>query len=137
VLADVVLGDNVSVGSHAEIGRGTVIGANSRVGHGAFLPTNSRVGENVFIGPGVYCADDKHPRVNNPHYVAQPPVIEDHAVIGMGAVLLPGVHIGRNAVIGAGSVVTRDVGENETVYGEAARPRTLLRHLHAEHGWYH
>lgn len=138
VLANVVIGDNCSIGSHVEIGHGSQIGNSTRIGKGAFLPPNSKVGSNVFIAPGVFCADDKQPRCGNANYLAQPPVIEDYAVIGMCAVLLPGVHIGRNAFIGAGAVVTKDVAEGQVVYGDAARVRNMPLGLQkAEHGWYH
>ena len=136
VLADVVIGENCSIGSHAEIGHGTRIGNNTRIGKGVFLPPNSIVGNNVFIAPGVFCADDKHPCSGNLSYVAQPPIIEDHAVIGMCAVLLPGVRIGKLAFIGAGSVVTKDVAPGTKVYGDAAKLRELgFKHLSREYGW--
>ncbi len=123
VLADVKIGKNCSIGSCCEIGRGTIIGDGTRIGSGTFLPSNSRIGNNVFIGPGVVCCDDKNPRANNPHYVAEPPTIEDNAAIGAGAILLPGVKIGWCAMIGAGSIVTRDVPADSMVRGEPARIR--------------
>ena len=137
VLADVVIGDNVSIGSRAEIGRGTRIGNGSRIGSGVFLPPNSVIGENVFIGPASTFCDDKNPRCGNTNYLAQPPVIESHASIGAGVVVLPNVHIGSNAKIGAGAIVTKDVGEGQVVYGDAARVRNMPLGLQkAEHGWY-
>lgn len=125
VLQDCVIGDDVSIGSLSEIGRGTVIGNRSRIGHGVFLPSNSRIGEDVFVGPCVVCTDDKYPRANNHAYHAQPPVIEDGASIGAGAILLPGVRIGRSAMVGAGAVVTRDVPPFANVRGEPAHQRVL------------
>ena len=121
ILADVWLGENVSIGSHTEIGRGSVIHQGSRIGKGVFLPSASRVGENVFIGPGTVFCDDKYPRVNNHNYIARPPRIDDGASIGAGCVILPGVHIGAGAMVGAGSVVVEDVPAGATVYGDAAR----------------
>ena len=121
VLRDVKLGDNVSIGSHAEIGRGSVIGQGSRIGYNVFLPPNSRIGMNVFIGPGTTFCDDKYPRVGNVKYDALPPVIEDMASIGAGCTILPGVHIGYGAMIGAGSTITKDVPARTVVHGERAR----------------
>lgn len=121
VLKDVVLGDNVQIGANAEIGRGSKIGNNSRISHGVFLPSNSRIGENCFIGPSVTFTDDKNPVCGNTEYLAQPPVMEDWASIGAGAVILPGVRIGRGALVGAGSVVTKDVQEGTIVKGNPAR----------------
>lgn len=121
VMADVVIGNNVSIGGCAEIGKGTTIGDGTRISYGVFLPYNSRVGKNVFIAPAVTFTDDRYPRANNIEYKAEPPVIEDGASIGAGAVILPGVRIGRNALVGAGSVVAQDVPEATVVRGEPAR----------------
>lgn len=123
VLAGVAIGDNVNIGSGCEIGRGSIIGSGSRIGHGVFLPPNSFIGRNVFIGPNSVFTDDKRPVVNNPSYDANPPVIHDHVSIGAGCVILPGVTIYSGAMIGAGSVVTRDVPSNSLVYGDRAVER--------------
>lgn len=123
ILAGVAIGHDVSIGSGCEIGRGSIIGKGTRIGHGVFLPPNSIIGENVFIGPSTTFTDDKHPVVNNPDYEAQPPHVYDHVSIGAGCVILPGVKIYSGAMIGAGSVVTKDVPSNSLVYGERAVER--------------
>jgi acetyltransferase-like isoleucine patch superfamily enzyme len=124
------------VGACAEIGQGTRIGENSRIGSGVFIPSNAIIGKCVFVGPGTVMTDDRDPRVNNPDYLAEPPVICDHARIGAGCVILPGVRIGVNALIGAGSVVTRDVPDGGKVYGEKAKLREVeFEHLSREYGW--
>ena len=129
ILADVAIGHNCSIGGGTEIGRGSKVGNYTRIGANCFFPPNSVIGNSVFIGPGVNCADDRHPYVrmqgDDPPYTPEPPVIEDGAVIGLGAVLLPGVRIGKNAFVAAGSVVTRDVPDNVTVKGPAAKPYVL------------
>lgn len=124
----VCIGDAVNIGSHCEIGRGSVIGDRTRIGAHTFLPPNTRVGDRVFIGPHVMCCDDKHPRIHepgDPPYVAEPPIIEDDAVIGAAAVLLPGVRIGQGARVCAGAVVTKDVLPGEVVAGLPARVHAL------------
>lgn len=123
VMAGVRTGIHCSIGGAAEIGRDCVLGDNVRIGYGVFLPNRTRVGHRVFIGPRATLCDDKHPRVNNPRYKASPPVIEDDASIGAGAVLLPGVVVGRGALVGAGAVVTRDVAPYTVVMGNPARAR--------------
>lgn len=136
LLQDVVVGKNCSIGSGTEIGRGTTIGDNSRIGSGVFLPPNSIIGSNVFIGPRTTFTDDRNPRVNNPSYLAEPPRVKDHACIGAGCVILPGVELGINCLIGAGSVVTESVPDGGKVYGEKARLREVtFKHLSREYGW--
>lgn len=123
VLADVVIGRWCNIGAHCEIGHGTTIGDATRIGSGTFLPPNSRIGRHVFIAPGVKCGDDRHPYVHcedDPPYTPEPPQIDDGAVIGIGAVLLPGVRIGKHALVAAGSVVTHDVAAGTAVKGNPA-----------------
>lgn len=123
ILADVVIGNDVSIGSKAEIGRGTIIGNNTRISSGVFLPSNSKIGNQVFVGPNVTMTDDKMPFAGNAEYKAQPPTLLDGCSIGAGSVILPGVTIGRKAMIGAGSIVTKDVPDGAVVRGEPAKLR--------------
>lgn len=132
VLAGCELGIGVNIGSRSEIGFNCKIGAHSRISSGVFLPSGTIVGTRVFIGPNVTCTDDRYPRVPTPEeesdgwsYNAEPPIIEDYAAIGAGAVLLPGVRIGHHALVGAGAVVTKDVPPHAKVYGEAAKLRMV------------
>jgi maltose O-acetyltransferase len=84
-----------------------------------------RIGNHVMIGPSVQIYTAAHhlqaEARNQGWEVAKPIVIEDNVWIGGGAILLPGVTIGRNAVVGAGSVVTRDVPANMVAVGNPAR----------------
>ena len=125
VLAKVRIGESVSIGSGCEIGRGTIIGDRTRIGAHVFLPPNTTIGADVFVGPGVVCTDDKHPRCGNSDYIAEPPMIEDGASIGAGAVLLPGVRIGKNARVAAGAIVTKHVPADGHVLGFPARERAM------------
>ena len=127
VMGGVILGDNCSIGGCAEIGKSTVMGDNCRIGFGVFLPNHSRLGDNVFIGPNATFCDDKHPRVNNRDYKAEPPILEDDCSIGAGATILPGIKIGRGATVGAGAVVTRNVTPYTTVIGCPAIPLSLVK----------
>lgn len=118
------LGDYCVIGANAYIGGGTVMGDNCRIQTGVFLPNNSILGNRVFIGPNVTATDDRHPKVNNHDYKAEPPILEDDCSIGAGAVILPGVRIGKGAMVGAGAVVTHDVEPYSTVVG---CPAALLK----------
>lgn len=136
VLADCVIGKSVSIGSGAEIGRGTIIGDFTRVSAQVFLPSNTRVGSHCFIGPGVTACDDRMPKAGNKNYVAEPPVFKDFCSVGARSVILPGVTIGINAIVGAGSIVTRDVPDGGKVYGDKAKLREVsFKHLSREYGW--
>lgn len=136
VLSNVVIGSNCSVGSGTEIGSGTIIGDFTRVSAQVFLPSNTRVGSHCFIGPGVTACDDRMPKAGNKNYVAEPPVFKDFCSVGARSVILPGVTIGINAIVGAGSIVTRDVPDGGKVYGEKARLREVsFKHLSREYGW--
>lgn len=125
ILSDVVIGNDCMVGGGTEIGRGSTIGDKTRIGANCFLPSNSVVGRRVFIGPNVTCTDDRHPIAGNTGYTAEPPIIEDEASIGAGAVILPGIRIGSGAIIGAGSIVTKDVEPYMHVRGQPARETVL------------
>ena len=112
-----VMGSDCMVGTHVYIGAYVVMGEQVRIQHGAFIPNRTVIGNRVFIGPLAVLTDDKWPRVNNPHYDANPPTLEDDCNIGAGAVILPGVRIGHHATVGAGAVVTHDVEPYATVTG--------------------
>ena len=126
---EVTTGPDCVIGSSVYIGRGSRLGIGVRIQHGVFIPRHSSIGNYVFIGPNVTMTDDKYPKVLGPDYNPEPPFIDDHASIGAGAILLPGVRIGRGAMVGAGAVVTHDVPENNAVKGVPASvemPKCLL-----------
>ena len=114
----VVIGSDCSIGSNAEISRGTRMGDNVRIGHGTITAPNMIIGHNTFIGPNVTFCDDKFPIAGNTLYDAQPPRVGDDVCIGAGAVILPGVRIGDRAIIAAGMTVTKDVERCSVVRNE-------------------
>jgi UDP-2-acetamido-3-amino-2,3-dideoxy-glucuronate N-acetyltransferase len=120
VLHGCLIGDFVSVGGGSEIGAYCVIGDGTRIGFHVFLPNRTIVGRRVFIGPGAILCDDRKPQAGNRMYKPEPPILEDDCSVGAGAILLPGVRIGRAALVGAGAVVTHDVPEGATVKGVPA-----------------
>ena len=124
VMAGVRFGKSCSVGGGAEIGRHSIIGDRTRISAGVFLPAHSLIGAGVFIGPNATFTDDLYPVIPKPGdapYTALPPVIADGASIGAGAIVLPGVKIGRDARVAAGAVVTQDVLPEMMVSGIPAR----------------
>lgn len=115
------IGDDASIGSGAHLEPGNVIGDRSRIHSGCFL-SSTTIGSDVFCGPHVVFTDDPHPPC--PRYLdcVRGAVVGDGASIGGGAVILPGVALGRHSLVGAGAVVTASVPDFETVVGNPARP---------------
>lgn len=114
------------VGEKSLIGTGVVIDNQVKVGRhvslqtGVYVPTGTVIGDHVFLGPRACITNDK--RMARGAWKLEPVVIEDAARIGANSTLLPGVRIGRDSVVGAGAVVTRDVAPFAIVAGVPARP---------------
>lgn len=121
ILAGTVIGEGSVIGGRCFIGKNCKIGAGVHIQDGCFLPHGTVIEDNAFLGPSVTLTDDKYPVAGNRRYKAQPPVVRELASIGAGAVILPGVEVGKGAVIGAGAVVTRDAEAGLTVIGMPAR----------------
>jgi len=117
---DNVIGDDCSVGTHAVLEYGNRIGNGSRVHSGCFLE-RVVLGEHVFLGPHVVFTDDPHPPCPRYGDCKGGAVVEDLVKIGANTTVLPGVRIGRNALVGAGSVVTEDIPAGMVAAGSPAR----------------
>ena len=114
------IGANCRIHSHVWIGRNVAIGDNCKVQAFTFIPDGVTIEDKVFIGPRATFSNDKNPPSHGKGWTTT--LVKSGAVIGAGAVILPGLTIGENAVIGAGAVVTKDVPPNVTVVGNPAKP---------------
>lgn len=117
---DNIIGNNVAVWHGATISPGNKIGDGCRIHAGSFLELVT-LGKRVFIGPNVVFTDDPHPVNPSPRTHFGGAVVEDEAVIGANVTILPHVKVGRRSVVGAGSVVTKDIPAFEVWIGNPAR----------------
>lgn len=114
VIRGAVLGEHCVIGACAIVD-GARLGVGVRVGHGASVHPGAVLGDDVFVGPGAVICNDAWPRTHKLGWsMPERPVVivEDGASIGANATVLPGVRIGRHAMVAAGSVVTCDVPDN-------------------------
>lgn len=120
ILKDVKIGKNVNICDHCFIENGVSIGDDVTIKCGVWLWNGVLVGNNVFIGPNVTFTNDLYPRSKNINYINKKTILHDGCSIGANSTILAGVKIGKNAMVGAGSVVTKNVGDYELVYGNPA-----------------
>lgn len=133
---DNTIGMNVSIGTHSVLEFGNTIGDFSRIHTGCFLELTT-IGKHVFVGPHVVFTDDPHP-MGCPRYkeCKGGPIIGDYVRIGANCTILPGVKIGKNALIGAGSVVVHDIPDNAVAVGNPARIIKTVDELTCSAGFY-
>jgi len=122
------IGDDVKIGTFVEIQKGAKIGNRCKISSHTFVCEGVTLEDEVFVGHNVTFTNDRHPRATangalqtEADWVCLPTLVKRGASIGSGVVLLCGITIGENALIGAGSVVTRDVPPNTVVAGNPAR----------------
>jgi len=141
------IGDNVKIWNHAQVRENATIGDNTIIGKNVYIDSGVSIGKNckiqnnvsvfhgvtiedgVFIGPHVCFTNDKYPRAINPDLTIKSAsdweisktLIKEGAAIGANSTILPGVTIGKFALIGSGSVVTKDVDDYTVVFGNPAK----------------
>ena len=130
------IGDDTKIGAFVEIQKNATIGNRCKISSHSFICEGVTIEDNVFIGHGVMFTNDIYPRATSldgqlqseADWKVEKTVVKQGASIGTGATILPRTCIGENAIVGAGSVVTKDVPANAVTAGNPAR---VLRYLNA------
>jgi acetyltransferase-like isoleucine patch superfamily enzyme len=128
------IGDETKIGAFVEIQKNAKIGRRCKISSHTFICEGVTIEDNVFIGHGVMFTNDTYPRSTSldgklqteADWKVEKTVVKRGASIGTGATILPNTSIGENAVVGAGSVVTKDVPANAITAGNPAR---VLRYV--------
>ncbi|GAB4367473.1 MAG: acyltransferase [Deltaproteobacteria bacterium] len=123
------IGDNTKVGTFVEVQKGAKIGKNCKISSHTFICEGVTIEDDVFIGHNVTFINDMYPRATveggglqtEADWVCIPTLIKKGASIGSSTTLLAGITVGEGAIVGAGSVVTRDVPPGAIVAGNPAR----------------
>jgi acetyltransferase-like isoleucine patch superfamily enzyme len=128
------IGDETKIGAFVEIQKNASVGCRCKISSHTFICEGVTIEDNVFVGHGVVFINDMYPRSTTENgqlqtendWAVEKTLVKKGASIGSGATILSKVTIGENAIIGAGSVVTKDVPPNTIVAGNPARVlRTL------------
>lgn len=123
------IGDHTQIGTFVEIQKGARIGANCKIQSHTFICEGVTIEDDVFVSHNVTFINDRFPRATtaagrlkkDADWMCEPTVVKRGASIGSSATLLCGITVGENAIVGAGSVVTKDVPANTIVAGNPAR----------------
>jgi acetyltransferase-like isoleucine patch superfamily enzyme len=123
------IGDNTKIGTFVEIQKGSVIGANCKISSHTFICEGVTIEDDVFVGHNVTFINDRFPRATAPggglqtekDWKVVPTTVKRGASIGSSATILCGVTVGEGAIVGAGSVVTKDVPAGTIVAGNPAK----------------
>lgn len=121
ILPKAIIGKNCNINCHTFIENDVVIGDRVTIKSGVFLWDGLKIEDDVFVGPNVTFVNDKFPRSKKYPEKFQKTRIGKGASIGANATILGGINIGEYSMIGAGSVVTKDVDPRTVVYGNPAK----------------
>jgi UDP-2-acetamido-3-amino-2,3-dideoxy-glucuronate N-acetyltransferase len=129
ILSAASIGEGTIVGKGAFVDRGVRVGARAKIQNYALLYRGAVLDDEVFVGPHAIMANDRYPRAANPDgsrktdrdWTVSQSVVHRGASIGAGSILLPGVEVGINAMVGAGALVTADIPAHALVFGSPAR----------------
>jgi acetyltransferase-like isoleucine patch superfamily enzyme len=123
------IGDNFRIWNNSVIDYGCRIGNNVKIHTKVYIAQFTVIEDNVFLAPGVTLANDIHPGCPDAADCMHGPTIKQGAQIGINCTVLPRIVIGKNAVIGAGSVVTKDIPPGMVAYGNPAQVRCEIGEL--------
>lgn len=123
VREQVEIGDDVSIWTGSVVDYGARIGDGAKIHTGCYVAQHSEIGAGAFLAPGVAFANDLYPGDPDSAELMRGPVIGAGAQLGVNVTVLPYVHIGEGTIVGAGSVVTRDLPAGVIAVGNPARPR--------------
>ena len=123
------IGDNTKIGAFVEVQKNAAVGRNCKISSHTFICEGVTIEDDVFIGHGVTFVNDSYPRATAPggslqteaDWIVEPTLVKKGASIGSGSTILAKVTIGEKAIIGAGSVVTKDVPPGTIVAGNPAK----------------
>jgi len=124
-----IIGNNVSIGTHSVLEHDVKMGNNVRVHSNVFIPEYSILEDYCWIGPNVVLTNALYPLSKRVKENLKGPLIKKRAIIGANSTILPGITIGENSLIGAGSVVTKDVDNNVVVAGNPAKVINNIKNL--------
>lgn len=116
VLPEAVIGNNCNICSNCFIENKVKIGNNVTIKNGVQIWDGITIEDDVFIGPNVTFCNDRYPKSKNKNYKMEQIIVRKGASIGANSTILPGVEIGENAIIGAGTIIAKNVKPKEKVY---------------------
>lgn len=120
ILENAKIGNNCNINAHCFIENDVIIGNNVTVKCGVYIWDGIIIEDNVFVGPNVTFTNDKLPRSKQYPKDFQKTILSEGSSVGANVTILGGVHVGKYSLIGAGSVVTKDVPDFALVYGSPA-----------------
>lgn len=115
------IGNNFCLWTNSIIDYGCKIGNDVKIHSNVYIAQFTEIEDGVFIAPGVTIANDMHPKCKFSAKCMRGPIIKEKAIIGVGCVINPFVVIGKRALIGSGSVVTKDIPDGKVAYGNPAK----------------